>query len=141
MSSASSQEAIQQLSSEYMILREIAQGLEQRINLLNQVLQEIESSLNTLEDLKRVGDNPLLLFPIGGSVYAKGQLLEKDDVYVNVGAGVIVKKKLEDASRYLTERRDEMRAELKDSLAQLQQVTARIRQIEAILSRATGEQG
>ena len=133
---ARGEDVVRRLSSEYLLLRSYAQALQQRADILNRVIADIDGTLSSLETIKGLGDEDVVLFPLGSASYIRGKVVDKGKVLVDVGAGVVVEKDVDEAVEYLRERQRDAQLELKTVLAQLQQVTTRLEQIEAALERA-----
>jgi len=133
---ARGEDVVRRLSSEYLLLRSYAQALQQRADILNRVIADIDGTLSSLEAIRELGDDDVVLFPLGSASYVRGRVVDKGKVLVDVGAGVVVEKSVNEAVEYLRERQRDAQLELKTVLAQLQQVTARLEQIEAALERA-----
>ena len=133
---ARGEDVVRRLSSEYLLLRSYAQALQQRADILNRVIADIDGTLSSLETIKGLGDEDVVLFPLGSASYIRGKVVDRGKVLVDVGAGVVVEKDVDEAVEYLRERQRDAQLELKTVLAQLQQVTTRLEQIEAALERA-----
>lgn len=107
------------------------QELSQRLEFLQKQIQVLEHQLS---ELKEVGDsigaidaNEEILFPLGAGVYIKGKLVSSDKVVMNVGRGVVVEKKAEDALALVSEQIKsleeifiQMSAEMQDVMRQVQ---------------------
>lgn len=97
------------------LLENQSNQLEQQIHQVDQQIQEFEIlQIN----INRLGKEKEILAPIGKGVFAKSELKE-DKFFVNVGAGVLVKKRGEDAVEIIHEQ-----------VSQLKEI--RIQLIEAI---------
>ena len=99
-----------------------AQAHEDRLNFLNQQIQELEEFNGSLEHLENNKSGELLT-SLGKGVFVKTKRIEKE-FFVDVGAKVFVKRDAADIQNTLAEqikRLHEIREEVKDDLAELQQ--------------------
>ncbi len=110
-------QAIQLLRFEEAKLKDVEARMNQSMALLNE-LQLAKATLQNLPGKKTEG-----LLPIGGGVMLPA-LTEKGNVLINVGAGVVVEKSLEDAVSFL-DKRIKMIEENMNNLARLAQKTAK----------------
>jgi len=129
------EELIRRLSAEYLILRNLIQELRRRAEILNRLLVEIDDTLSSLEGVKGLRDKDLVLFSIGSMSYVRGKIVDKDKILVNVGAGVVVEKTIDEAIEYLRDRQKNIQLELRTVIAQLQQASARLSEVEGVLER------
>ena len=91
-------EELQKLTVETRILEGTAEELQARIAMLDTLITDLRYSKQTLDGLTSNGNGSELLVPIGGRSYIKAQLLKKDQIIVNVGAGVSVEKSLQETN-------------------------------------------
>jgi len=129
------EESIRRLSAEYVLLRNLVQSLQERIELLNQLINNIEVTLNSLEGIKNLKEENEVLFPLGGIVYVKSKVLITNKVLINVGAGIVLEKNISEAMEYLRDRQRTLKLELQSALVQLRHATARLQEISAVLEK------
>ena len=78
--------------------------------------------MDTLATVKGQGNNETLV-PIGAGSFLITELKNTDEVIIGLGAGVAVKKKIDDAKDTITEQRTELE-ELRDKMSgDLQKIT------------------
>jgi prefoldin alpha subunit len=122
---AQSQEALEKLAYEYQLLQAQAQLLAQNLELLNLGMNEFKAVKETLEKLKEVEEEkPEILVPIGAGSFLKGQIIDKNNAIVSIGAGYAIEKSFDDAIKYLDERIKEYEDAIKrtqDALQNLEQ--------------------
>lgn len=75
---------------------QIANIQEQMINIQSKIL-ELTNSINSLNELKEYKKGTEILVPLGANSFAKAKLLGVEKLMVNVGAGVMVEKGLEES--------------------------------------------
>ncbi|HEX7467321.1 MAG: prefoldin subunit alpha [Methanobacterium sp.] len=99
-----------------------AEVLQQQIDSLNATITELSVAMDTLATVKGE-DNKETLVPIGAGSFLITELKNTDEVIIGLGAGVAVKKKIDDAKDTITEQRTELE-ELRDKMsADLQKIT------------------
>lgn len=135
MERAEQEERIRRLSAEYLVLRNLVQELQRRVDALNRVLMEISDTISSLESVKELDEEHFILFPIGFMSYVKGKVVNKNKVLINVGAGVVIEKTVEEAMEYLKDKQKTIQLELRTTVAQLQQASARLSELETILEK------
>ena len=99
-----------------------AEVLQQQIDTLNATITELSVAMDTLATVKGQGNNETLV-PIGAGSFLITELKNTDEVIIGLGAGVAVKKKIDDAKDTITEQRTELE-ELRDKMSgDLQKIT------------------
>ena len=103
---------------------------QKRVDLVDDELVRVKANANELtatvkglERLQQEKDSPTTLIPLRSGVLVEAKLADKDNVYVDIGNGVVVKKKVEDAVKTLNERKEklvELGAKLNKERANLQ---------------------
>lgn len=115
-------------------LHESAQELEQRLSFVDQQLIEMkqfEQSIDFIENR----DEKEMLAPLGKGVFAK-TMINKEQLFVDVGAGVILQKEPKAVRAILkdqTQRLEEMR---KDLVSQLNVLSAQLDELSSIVDRS-----
>jgi len=135
----SREELIRRLSAEYLVLRNLIQELRRRVEILNRLLIEIDDTLSSLESVKELKEEDSVLFSIGSMSYVRGKIIDRDKVLVNVGADVVIEKSIDDAMEYLRDKQKSIQLELRTTVAQLQQASTRLSELEGLLEREARE--
>ena len=78
-----------------------AQEIAQNLEIVEQQIVELNDFSKTLEAFDKVEDKEMLSL-LGRGVYAKTELREKE-LFVNVGAGIVVKKSPKETLKVVTE--------------------------------------
>jgi len=104
-----------------------AEVLQQQIETLNTTITELSVAMDTLETIKGE-DNKETLVPIGAGSFLITELKNTEEVIIGLGAGVAVKKKIDDAKVTIAEQRTEIE-ELREKMsADLRKITEYIMQ-------------
>ena len=104
-------------------------GMHAQLQALEAKTAEIAVSIRSLEEIKGKKSVPMLV-PIVEGIFLSAELKGSDDVVVNVGAGVCVKKPIDDARALLEARYDEMGQYAKEMQAELEKYSEEVRGIE-----------
>ncbi|MHA1440962.1 MAG: prefoldin subunit alpha [Candidatus Heimdallarchaeota archaeon] len=126
-----------QLKQEYQRVTQTLQYFENyskeiqnQVEVLNNYLLDVQRSKATLSNVKIEENMDETLISLGSGVMMKAKPLESDKVYYNVGAGVIVTKKIDEAIDDLDSRVEEIQTKMAGLKDQLQQVYQQMQQLE-----------
>ncbi|MEM3786109.1 MAG: prefoldin subunit alpha [Nitrososphaeria archaeon] len=109
-------------------LEDYFQDLLARENLLVSSYNDIENAEETVNELsKRKGFETLVY--IGGGMYIAGSINATEKVLVNVGANVIIEKRLNEALAFIQEKKEEIKRILNDINQQKQQTASAIQRL------------
>ncbi|MEM0385357.1 MAG: prefoldin subunit alpha [Nitrososphaeria archaeon] len=109
-------------------LEDYFQDLLARENLLVSSYNDIENAEETVNELsKRKGFETLVY--IGGGMYIAGSINATERVLVNVGANVIMEKRLNEALAFIQEKKEEIKRILNDINQQKQQTALAIQRL------------
>ncbi len=119
-----------------------AEVLQQQIETLNATITELSVAMDTLITVKGE-DNKETLVPIGAGSFLITELKNTEDVIIGLGAGVAVKKKIDDAKDTIAEQKKELE-ELRDKMSSdLQKITEYIMkrspEAEELMQKVEGE--
>jgi len=119
-----------------------AEVLQQQIETLNATITELQIAMDTLETVKGQ-DNKETLVPIGAGSFLITELKNTEEVIIGLGAGVAVKKTVDDAKATIAEQKKELE-ELKDKMASdLHKITQYIMQrspeAEELMQKVEGQ--
>lgn len=100
---------VQQRYAELQMLERQIKQVQGQIEQVEGQIGEIEYVQQSLRDLKDVGVGSELFVPLSSGIFVKAELKDNAFVLVNVGAGAVVKKSIEEASEILEHQAIELR--------------------------------
>ena len=101
-SSPGSEEEIRRLLAAYEQYQAQAEGISHQLGLSQIAAQGLESALAAVDALQEAEVGQEILVPIGSGSFIHGKLASKENVILNVGAGVSIEKRSEEAKEILT---------------------------------------
>ena len=149
MSSApGGEEEIRRLLAAYEQYQAQADGISHQLGLSQIAAQGLESALAAVDALQEAEVGQEILVPIGSGSFIHGKLASKENVILNVGAGVSIEKRSEEAKEILKARKNEVlegSKKLTEVLAKIDQEMQKIQgimqQYESRLSSGQGSEG
>jgi prefoldin alpha subunit len=130
------------LQEKYFYLQQInmqTKQLEEQLQQIDMQAQEmsmIRESLSCLPEVKNLSE---ILIPLGNGIFAKGNLKEKQNLIVSVGAGVAVEKSFDDAIKVMESQINELKSIEGELLAEIQRLSMTAKMIEQDLMNAAKE--
>ena len=116
------------------ILQEEAKRLEEQINIVNNQLGEFEMLKMSLNNL----NGGEILAGLGKGLYVKSEIKEKE-LFVNVGAGIVVKKSKDETEKIINRQIIQM-AELKDVLLhEIEKINMQMKYLVDIIQKSGEE--
>ena len=147
-SSPGSEEEIRRLLAAYEQYQAQAEGISDQLGLSQIAAQGLESALAAVDALQEAEVGQEILVPIGSGSFIHGKLASKENVILNVGAGVSIEKRSEEAKEILKARKNEVlegSKKLTEVLAKIDQEMQKIQgimqQYESRLSSGQGSEG
>ena len=127
-----------EMKQKYLQLQMAAEqmkGMHAQLQSLETKATEIEGSIRSIEEIKGKKSAPMLV-PVVEGIFLSAELKESTEVVVNVGAGVCVKKTIDDARAMLEDRYGEMAQYAKEMQAELERCAEEVRGIEKEITGA-----
>ena len=124
------QQRLNNLVNEINVYRQQAELIQQQIELIQASISEVDALFATLEDIEGK-DSVEAFVPVGAGSFVKGELKNTDEIIISIGAGLAVKKDAEGAREILTGQKEELKDSLDKMLANLQQTTDKVGNLQA----------
>jgi prefoldin alpha subunit len=107
-------------------------------SVLHRLYEESHNSFEALRSLSSESET-ISLVPLGIGVYVKSLIHPVEKVLINIGAGVVVEKKKDDAVNYIEQRIKEFELATKQLSAQKQQISQRMMEIQNTVNSYVGQ--
>ncbi len=127
----------------YLMLQEIEEGakiLQQQMLILNQQSMEIASTLQSIEELENAKSGSKSYSMVGQGIYVGSQITDTKTLLVNAGAGVIVRKTLQETKEMLAQQFNEtqsLQQKAEDELRRIAQEGNRLKtELQGLISYA-----
>ena len=144
-SSPGGEEEIRRLLAAYEQYQAQADGISHQLGLSQIAAQGLESALAAVDALEEAEVGQEILVPIGSGSFIHGKLASKENVILNVGAGVSIEKRSEEAKEILKARKNEVLEGSKKLTEVLAKIDQEMQKIQGIMqqyeSRLSGGQG
>lgn len=126
---------------EYELCRNQLETLQQNLNLVDSSLGELKIVSKSLDEIKDAKKNSDIFVPIGIDSFLKAKITDPENVVVGIGAGVAVKKTIEDAKEDIEGRIKELEKVKADNTSNFEQVVSKLKELEpsvqSIVSQAS----
>jgi len=124
-----SQRELEQIINEINLYKSQAEVLQQQVDAIQASLTEIEVLESTLEDIKDK-DAVSTLVPIGAGSFMHAEIDKTNEVIMSIGAGVAVKKTVEEAKETVEGQKKELNQSLDKMISNLQKIGQVIGQLQ-----------
>ena len=128
------EEEIRQKYVELQMAAEQMKQMQAQLQALEAKSAELEANMQSFEELKGQKSAELLA-PIAEGIFLKAELKNEEEVIVNAGAGVCVRKSVEEAKKMLLERRDELNDYVRELTQQIENGAESMRNLEEELGK------
>jgi len=88
-------EELSRMAYEAQVLQGQGQALQQQLGILQESVAQLEVALESVKSLKTAKGSSLV--PLGGGAMVRAKLESEGKVLIDVGAGVVVEKEIDDA--------------------------------------------
>lgn len=99
--------------AELQALERVISDLQNRAAALRALISEYDGAIQLLEELKGRGSALRILVPIGGGNFLRAEISEVEEVHVSLGAGVMIRKPIQEGYELIRQRRERLSQALK----------------------------
>jgi prefoldin alpha subunit len=132
------EQTINDLVQESKLLESYYSDIVAKESILHRLYEESHSSFEALRSLSSESEIQSLV-PLGIGVYVKSLIYPVEKVLVNIGAGVVVEKKKDDAVNFIEQRIKEFELATKQLSSQKQQISHRMMEIQNTVNSYVGQ--
>src|SRR3989338_5310011 len=133
-------EDVQQKFVLYQLLNQRLEQIKQHATIIQQKMVEVETTMFALGEMKSIKDTKEILIPLGSGFYTEGKSTPTTKILVDLGAGVLAKKSIEDANVFI----EKKKKEIEDAVQMLQMeanaITGKLGEIVPELQKAAESQ-
>ena len=127
-------EELKEKYTELQMIGEQMKQLQQQAQMLEEQSAELNMTLQGLKDLEKTKKDKEILVPISTGIFAKAEIKSGEDLIVNVGGNILVKKDVKTTKEMTQDRVKTVEKYQADTLENLQQLAARAQQLEVELT-------
>jgi prefoldin alpha subunit len=128
---------IQNIAMQHQQMQYQAEGLMQQVNMVGMSIDESKRAINSINELEGMEDGHEILVPIGSNTNVRANLVKPDGVIIEIGAGISMEKKLEDAKVSLEKQNKELTQYQQNLQESLNQIISKMKEMEAVVQAAT----
>jgi prefoldin alpha subunit len=132
------EQTVNDLLQESKLLEAYYNDIVAKESVLHRLYEESHNSYDGLMSLSHESQT-ISLVPLGIGVYVKSAIYPVERVLVNIGAGVVVEKKKDDAINFIEQRIKEFELATKQLASQKQQISHRMMQIQNTVNNYMGQ--
>lgn len=115
---------------EYQMIEQQLKQMQEQLVKFEEQIEEISNISAQLGELKETKPSTETLVPVANGIFMKGRILDPDELVVNVGAGVAVKKTVDETKQLLDEQAKEIMNYRVQVAAQVDQMRTKAQEIE-----------
>ena len=112
---------------------------QQQLIEFDRALQELAFTKNALEEMKKLPGKKETLVPIGSGMLAPSSMEKPSTVLIDVGAGVMIEKPIEEALKTLNEREKRLSDDLMKLQTQVLAVEQQYKQLASLVQSEVGD--
>lgn len=135
MSKEDPEKIVQRLIFEYNWYKSQADTLQREINILTSYVEQLTLTMTTINNIRKGEGRGEILIPVGSRTFIKAKLIDSDKVIIHLGADVAAEKTLKDAQKLLEERLGEVQEVLSERRRLLDQIVAKLGEIQNQLNQ------
>lgn len=131
---------IRNIAMQHQQMQYQAEGLMQQVNMVGLSIDESYSAINSIKELEGIEDGHEIMVPIGSNTNVRANLIKPDGVIIEIGAGISIEKKLEDAKKSLEKQNNELTQYQQNLQKTLNEMISKMKEMEAVITAATQQQ-
>ena len=129
----------QEMYMEFQVLDQHIKQLQKQLEMVTNQLIELTVTSNSLDEFRKISNNREVFVPLSSGIFAKANIKDNNELFVNVGANVVVKNDVNSAKKLLQKQIDELKNIQKQMVNELEKMTNHAAQIESQLQSLMSE--
>jgi len=97
-------------------------------DMLFSKLMEIQNTIASVEEINKSKSD--VLFSVGSAAYSKGKPIDKNNLIIEIGAGVAVEKTIDEAKSILESRKKELEKAIENTQSEMNKIVSAMQQLE-----------
>ena len=132
------QKTMQQKAYEFEMHKEQMKQIQMQAMQIQKQSQEFEQIKQSLAELKSAKSLDDAFIPLGAGIFASGKITDSKEVLVMTGAGIAVKKSIDDAIAFLDGKIEVLTAAFKELDSQGKQISKSAQELASQIQKASG---
>ncbi|MBS3056650.1 MAG: prefoldin subunit alpha [Candidatus Aenigmarchaeota archaeon] len=124
---------------QFQLLKQQMETLIQEKQDIDKKIEELQISMYALEELSKQKSGVESWSPIGSNAFVQGQINNVKEVVIGIGAGVFVKKDLNDAKKIIHSRLEQIIETNNELVMYAQKINSLISDMETELQKYAGD--
>lgn len=129
------QSNFQQQLYQFQYLKEQRDMFSNQLELMNVSYNNLLKTKKTVENLKDLEAGEEILVPIGGLVYVKANLKQKDNVLVSISDDVVIEKNIGDTGEFIDSLIEQHKTQIEYLQKQVQAIEMNLQQMSQYLQQ------
>ena len=117
--------------------------LQARLDSINKqqnfIVSKISEILSTISSLEELGKSEKTIFSLGSGIRVMGKIEEKNKFLVEIGAGIILEKNLNESKRILEKRREELEKILEELQKEKNEIYSQMQKLLPEIRKLIGD--
>lgn len=130
------QKKIEELYIELKIMEQQIKAMQEHIKMISTHIGEIETTKENLKSFGKIQINSEILASIAPGIFLKARLIDNQELAVNVGGGIVVKKSINEVTSMLDRQLAELHIARERAVLELQNLGAKAESIERSIIQA-----
>ena len=130
------QKRIEELYIELKIMEQQIKAMQEHIKMISTHIGEIETTKENLKSFGKIQINSEILASIAPGIFLKARLIDNQELAVNVGGGIVVKKSINEVTSMLDRQLAELHIARERAVLELQNLSAKAESIERSIIQA-----
>ncbi|MBI4895659.1 MAG: prefoldin subunit alpha [Candidatus Aenigmarchaeota archaeon] len=102
------EEELQKMYMQHQMLQQYIKGYSEQSTIIEGKIQELISTTDAISEIKNANKGSEIMANLGSQVFVKSDLKNTNEVIVELGAGIYASRSIEDATKILDSRKQEL---------------------------------